>query len=273
MLQAKDARSPLGKTDPLVDMTSKQMSSGQQQSFAAVPQAAAVPVTLTPARSALAASPRQLQDPLPSELASGKQAPLQSLALASHQSSTPLALPSARQVGSAAGAAQAHGLTKPLSSVQSSQLTSSDAASPSRQRRDPSPAELALAKQKSLGSPNASAQDSAQAFVLSPRQKRDPSPAELGLIRHQSGTSVGQHHESHLTAQKRDPSPAELGLIRYQSGIPLVQNHESYPIAQKRDPSPAELGLIRHQSGTSMVQHHESLPMAMRMHHSLPCPD
>lgn len=197
MLQGKGARSSLGKTDPLGDMTSKQMSSGQQQSFSAVPQAAAPPVTLTAAHSALAASPRQeRQDPSPSKLASGKQAPLQSLALASHQSSTPLPLPSARQVGSAAGAAQADGLmTKPQSSasVQSSQLTSSDSASYSRQRRDPSPAELALAKQKSVGSPATSVQENAPAFVLSPCQKRDPSPAELGLIRHQSGTSMVQH--------------------------------------------------------------------------------
>ena len=197
MLQGKGARSPPGKTDALGDMNSKHVSPGQQHSLAAVSQAAAAPVTLTAAHSALAASPRQLQDSSPAGVAFGKQALLQPSAVASHQASAGPALPPARQAGSATAAAQVDGLmTKQMSSasVPSGQLRASAFASPSRQRRDPSPAELALAKQTSVGSPASGIQENAQAFVLSPRTTRDPSPAELGLIRHQSSTSMVLHH-------------------------------------------------------------------------------
>ena len=194
MLQGK--RSPLGKPDPSRDIDSQPKSStlsGQQQILPAVSQTADFPVSLT-ADSTLAASSRQLQPPLPNKLvASGKQASLQQSSLASHQAPTSLTLPSTRQSGSASTTAQPDVLmAKQLSSAsaKAGQLTGSGSAVSPRQRRDPSPAELAIAKQKSLaaGAAVPVAEDT-QAFVPSPRQKRDPSPAELGLIRHQSDTS------------------------------------------------------------------------------------
>lgn len=202
MLQGKG--SPVGKPDPSRDTDSRPKSatlSGQQQSLPAVSQAADVPVSLAAAHSTLAASPRQLQPPLPSELVAGKsgrQASLQQSSLASHQASASLALPSTRQPGSASTTAQTAGLmAKQLSSASADagQLSGSGSAVSPRQRRDPSPAELALAKQKIMATGAAAPViEDTQAFVLSPRQKRDPSPAELGLIRHQSGTSKVLHH-------------------------------------------------------------------------------
>ena len=196
MLQGK--RSALDKPYPSRDIDSQPKSttlSGQQQSFPAVSQAAGAPVTLSAAHSMLAASSGQLQPSLPNKLVMpGKQASLQQSSLAS-QASVSLTVPSARPSGSASTTKLAEGLMDqqlPSASAKADQLTGS--GSP-RQRRDPSPAELALAKQKSLAAGAAApVTEDAQAFVLSPRQKRDPSPAELGLIRHQSGTSKVLHN-------------------------------------------------------------------------------
>lgn len=202
MVQEK--RSPVGKPDPSRDIDSQPKSttlSGQQQSLPPVSQAADVPVSLTAAHSMLAAASRQLQPPLHSELAAGKsdkQASLQQSSLSSHQASASLTLPFTRQPGSASTTAQTAGLMAeqlPSASAKAGQLTGSGSAVFPRQRRDPSPAELALAKQKSLATGAATpVTEDTQAFVLSPRQKRDLSPAELGLIRHQSGTSKVVHN-------------------------------------------------------------------------------
>ena len=189
----------MGKADPSSDAASKHTPSGQQQSLPAVSQAAAAPPILLAAHSALAASPSQLQDPLPSKLAtSGKQALLQPSALVLHQTSASINLPSTRQPGPASAVAQADGLmAKELSSAsaKAGELTGPGSVTSPRQRRDPSPAELAIAKQKSLGAGAAApVTEDAQAFVLSPRQERDPSPAELALIRHESSTSKVLHN-------------------------------------------------------------------------------
>ena len=155
-------------------------------------------MALTAAHSTLAASSGQLQPPLPNTLVmSGKQASLQQSSLAS-QASASLTVPSARLSGSATTPTKADGLMHqqlPSASAKAGQLTGSGSAVSPRQKGDPSPAELALAKQKSLAAGAAGpVTEDAQAFVLSPRHKRDPSPAELGLIRHQSSTSKVLHN-------------------------------------------------------------------------------
>lgn len=224
MLQGK--RSPLGKPDPSRDIDSQPKSStlsGQQQILPAVSQTADFPVSLTAADSTLAASSRQLQPPLPNKLvASGKQASLQQSSLASHQAPTSLTLPSTRQSGSASTTAQPDVLmAKQLSSAsaKAGQLTGSGSAVSPRQRRDPSPAELAFAKQQSLaaGAAVPVAEDT-QAFVPSPRQKRDPSPAELGLIRHQSDTSKVLHNRQLMYCS---------GTMSLDSDAPIIAMNES----------------------------------------------
>ena len=96
-----------------------------------------------------------------------------------------------------------------------------------RQRRDPSPAELALARQAS-GKPSASMVSdvrtgSMSMFTLSPRQRRDPSPAELAIAKqsslgssHDAG-SQQDHAASALTPrQGRDPLAAEVAAAKHK---------------------------------------------------------
>lgn len=199
MLQVKGAKSPLGKTSSLADKDNILISSvtqEQQQGLSAVTQASTLPVVAH--RAALL---RQQQDQSPAELDSAQHVLLQpsptallsrpaSLRTTSGQAQMPLATAQAK--GSAPNVSQ--------TSAQAAQLTHSAFAISPRLRRDPSPAELATAKQKSLGLGDSIAViTDAQAFVLSPRQKRDPSPSELGLIRHQSASPrvLPQHHMSH----------------------------------------------------------------------------
>lgn len=198
MSQGKSTNSPLGKTDPSRDTDSQHKAttlSGQQQSLSAISQAADAPVTLSTAKSTLAASSRQLQPPQPSHLvALDRQASPQPSSSASHQASASLTLPSTRQSGSAFTAHASALLTQQSSSAsaKADQLTGSGSAITPRQRRDPSPAELALAKQKSLAAGVAAPH--AHAFVLSPGKTKDPLVAEPRLIKHQSGASKVLHN-------------------------------------------------------------------------------
>ena len=172
MLQVKGAKSPLGKAGSLTathDANMPSAGSNLQQTAPKASQAAA----------AFATSPRR--EPSPAELAAARQASLQQLGGAGRSAS--------------AGNADAATLTSQQSqlSAQSVQLMQSTSAISPRLKRDPSPAEVAIAKQTSLGPGVAAAvTEDAQAFVLSPRQKRDPSPAELGLIRHKSDAAAVQ---------------------------------------------------------------------------------
>ena len=183
MLQVK---SPLGKASSLDDRDSQLNSSvtqEQQQGLSAVSQAPALPVA---AHSA--ALLRQPQDQSPAEMKSAQHVPLHPSLTALSKDPASLSTISG-QIHMPQATAQGLALTVSQASAQAAQLTSSASAISPRLRRNPSPAELVIAKQKPLaqGAPAAVSTD-AQAFVLSPRQKRDPSPAELGLIRHQSAS-------------------------------------------------------------------------------------
>ena len=96
-----------------------------------------------------------------------------------------------------------------------------------RQRRDLSPAELALARQAS-GKPSGSVVSdvrtgSMSMFTLSPRQRRDPSPAELAIAKQ---SSLGSSHDArsqqdHAASalnprQGRDPLAAEVAAAKHK---------------------------------------------------------
>ncbi len=133
-----------------------------------------------------------------------------------------------------------------------------------RQRRDPSPAELALARQAS-GTPSASAVSdvdtgSMSMFALSPRHRRDPSPAELAIAKqsslgssHDAG-SQQDHAASALTPrQGRDPLAAEVAAAKHQSvgGGAAATNIVSLKL--NRDALPAETGALKQSSMNSDV--------------------
>lgn len=133
-----------------------------------------------------------------------------------------------------------------------------------RQMRDPSPAELALARQAS-GTPSTSAVSdvdtgSISMFALSPRHRRDPSPAELAIAKQSSlGTSHDagsqqDHAASALTPrQGREPLAAEVAAAKHQpvGGGAAATNGVS--LRFNRDAFPAETGAMKQSSMSSDV--------------------
>ncbi len=125
-----------------------------------------------------------------------------------------------------------------------------------RHRRDPSPAELALARQASL-TPGASAVShvdtaSITMFAMSPRQRRDPSPAELAIAKQSSlGTSHDagsqqDHAASALTPrQGRDPLAAEVAAAKHKPVGSGAAATNGMSLRLNKDALPAETGAMK----------------------------
>ena len=132
-----------------------------------------------------------------------------------------------------------------------------------RQRRDPSPAELALARQAS-GTPSASAVSdvdtgSMSTFALSPRHRRDPSPAELAIAKQSSlgsshdARSQQDHAATALTPrQGRDPLAAEVAAAKHTpvGGGAAATNGGSFRL--NRDALPAETSAKQNSMNSDM---------------------
>ena len=132
-----------------------------------------------------------------------------------------------------------------------------------RQRRDPSPAELALARQAS-GKPSASMVSdvrtgSMSMFTLSPRQRRDPSPAELAIAKQSSlgsshdARSQQDHAATALTPrQGRDPLAAEVAAAKHTpvGGGAAATNGGSFRL--NRDALPAETSAKQNSMNSDM---------------------
>ncbi|KAL0029937.1 hypothetical protein WJX77_008395 [Trebouxia sp. C0004] len=181
------------------------------------PSASAVSDVDTSSISMFTMSPRQRRDPSPAELAIAKQSSLgtshdagsqqdhAASALSPRQGRGPLAaeVAAARHTPIGSGAAATDGVSLWLN-------------------RDALPAETGVMKQSSMNSGiSASGLPNATVSAISPRQRRDPSPAELALIRHQSsgikdgGAAFGMSAEADAAAgnrQRRDSSPAQLAF-------------------------------------------------------------
>ncbi len=133
-----------------------------------------------------------------------------------------------------------------------------------RQRRDPSPAELALARQAS-GKANAGAvpdvdTGSISMFALSPRHRRDPSPAELAIAKQSSlGTSHDagsqqDHAASALTPrQGKDPLDAEVAAAKHQPVGGSAAATKGVSLRLNRDAFSAENGAMKQSSMNSDV--------------------
>ncbi len=133
-----------------------------------------------------------------------------------------------------------------------------------RHRRDPSPAELALARQASL-TPGASAVShvdtaSITMFAMSPRQRRDPSPAELAIAKQSSlGTShdAGSQQDHAASAlsprQGRDPLAAEVAAARHKPVGSGAAATNGVSLRLNRDALAAETGAMKQSSMNSDI--------------------
>lgn len=155
------------------------------------PSASMVSDVDTGSMSMFASSPRQRRDPLPAELAVAKQSSLGSSLDADSQQHHAVSALTPRHGRDPLAAEVAAAKHTPFGGGAAATNSMS-----LRLHRGASPAETGAMKQSSMNSDvSVSSLSNASAAAISPRQRRDPSPAELALIRHQSsGIKVGHEH-------------------------------------------------------------------------------